>query len=265
MVALQCSILKYLSAKQMPSWGSDDVDSLDVKPVIAPDGSVSNSHQHADGKPQYPSSLGLIPEPTALQEDSAFSGKPRLSAPCGTSNGPSASESKSNGPHNFSMSPGPTEQLTEHQRLTGSNVPIAALPQRPARPRSGTPPAATVLLNHVGKTESTAPSTLCAQRLPGPQLTCPGQELSSTLSRKPPPIQPGTLVSQHDARSVGSPLSGTRALTPPQAVGVDLTSAAPGASRLCAAAPLAGELLCTYFAFFLSYYRALNQAYGILF
>ncbi|XP_068126237.1 PHD finger protein 12 isoform X1 [Hyperolius riggenbachi] len=247
-VALQCSILKYLSAKQMPSWGSDDVDSLDIKPVIAPDGSVSNSHQHADGKPQVPSSLGLCPssQTTALQEDCTFVGKPRHSASCGTSNGPSTSESKSNGPHALSDSPSPTEQLTEHQRLTVTTTAVSVLPQRPPRPRSGTPPTATVLPNHVLKLDGTAGSAHCAQRLPIPSVTppnsCSSPELSSsTLSRKPSQLPSGSLPSQHDTRPVGSPLSGTRALTPPQAVGVVLTSAAPGASRLCAAAPPADD------------------------
>lgn len=228
----------------MPSWGSDDIDSLDIKPVIAPDGSVSNSHQHDDGKAQCPS-LELCPssQATTLQEDCAFAGKSRLSTSCGASNGPSAAESsKSNGPHPLSISPSPTEQLIEHQRLTGISN-ISVLPQRPTRPRSGTPPTATVLPNHVMKTESTMASALCAQRLPVPTATpnsCVGPDLSITLSRKP--VQPGPL-SQHDSRPVGSPLSGTRALTPPQAVSIDLTSAAPGASRLGAAAPTAGELV----------------------
>ncbi|XP_073472901.1 PHD finger protein 12 [Aquarana catesbeiana] len=244
-VALQCSILKYLSAKQMTSWGPDDIDSLDIKPLIAPDGSVSNSHQHDDGKPQCPSSLELCPssQATALQEDCAFVGKLCSSTSCGASNGPSTSESKTNGPHTFSVSPSPTEQLTEHQRLTGTSATISVLPQRPTRPRSGTPPTATVLPNHVMKTESTTGSTICAQRLPVPAITppnsCSSPELSSTLSRKHTQMQPGPLLSQHDSRPMGSPLSGTRALTPPQAVSVDLTSAAPGASRLCAAAPTA--------------------------
>lgn len=229
----------------MPSWGPDDIDSLDIKPLIAPDGSVSNSHQHDDGKPQCPP-LELCPssQAAALQEDCPFVGKSRLSTSCGASNGPSTSESKTNGPHSFSVSPSPTEQLTEQQRLTGTSATISVLPQRPTRPRSGTPPTATVLPNHVMKTESTTGSTICAQRLPVPAIappnSCSSPELSSTLSRKHTQMLTGPLLSQHDSRPMGSPLSGTRALTPPQAVSVDLTSAAPGASRLCAAAPTAG-------------------------
>ncbi|XP_068126238.1 PHD finger protein 12 isoform X2 [Hyperolius riggenbachi] len=118
--------------------------------------------------------------------------------------------------------------------------------ERPPRPRSGTPPTATVLPNHVLKLDGTAGSAHCAQRLPIPSVTppnsCSSPELSSsTLSRKPSQLPSGSLPSQHDTRPVGSPLSGTRALTPPQAVGVVLTSAAPGASRLCAAAPPADD------------------------
>ncbi|XP_063811976.1 PHD finger protein 12 isoform X3 [Pseudophryne corroboree] len=238
-VALQCSILKYLSAKQLPSWGSDDVDLLDVKPVIAPDGSISNSHQHADGKPQLPSSLCPSSQSTTLEEDATYLVKPRLLANSGTSNGPAVSESKSNGPHTYNASPSPMEQLIDHQRLTGASTGISVLSQRQARPRSGTPPTATVLPNHVLKTESTAGTTLCTQRLPVPVVTpvsCTSPEISSTLLRKHTQTQPGPLLSQQDSRHMGSPLSGTRALTPPQAVG-DLASAAPGASKLCAAAP----------------------------
>ncbi|KAM5179515.1 PHD finger protein 12 isoform 2-T2 [Mantella aurantiaca] len=203
----------------------------------------TEQQEHDDGKPQCPSSLELCPssQATVLQED--FVGKSRLSTSCGASNGPSTSESKSNGPHTFSVSPNPTEQLTEHQRLTGTSSTVSVLPQRPMRPRSGTPPTATVLPNHVMKTESTMASALCAQRLPVPVITppnpCASPELSSTLSRKHTQIQPGLLLSQHDNRPVGSPLSGTRALTPPQALSIDLSSAAPGASKLCAAAPTA--------------------------
>ncbi|KAM4796811.1 PHD finger protein 12 [Rhinophrynus dorsalis] len=245
-VALQCSILKHLSAKQMPpSWGSDDPDTLDIKPVIEPDGSVSNSHQHADGKPQFPVSLGLYPtsQATSLQEDTTCIAKPRLSASCGTSNGSALPESKSNGPHGFSVSPEPMELLTDPQRLTGQNAGLTALSPRPTRPRPGTPPAATILPNHIVKTENAAGPSVCIQRLPVPAITppssCTSPEPSSTLLRKYAPIQPGPQINQHDSRPVGSPLSGTRALTPPQAVGDILTSAAPGASRLCAAAPTA--------------------------
>lgn len=241
-VALQCSILKYLSAKQMPTWGSEDVDSLDVKPVISPDGSVSNSHQQADGKPPFSPSIGLCPssQPTAL-EDATYVVKPHLSAGSGTSNGPAVSESKSNGPHTYNISPSPTEQLHDHQRLSGSSPVISVLSQRQTRPRSGTPPTTIVLPNHVVKTEGTTGPAHCTQRLPGPAPTppnsCTSPELTSTLSWKHTQTQPAPPLGQPDSRAVGSPLSGTRALTPPQAAGGDLAPAAPGASRLCVAAP----------------------------
>ncbi|KAE8622162.1 hypothetical protein XENTR_v10005123 [Xenopus tropicalis] len=240
-VALQCSILKYLSAKQMPpSWTSDDTDSLDIKPVIAADGSVSNSHQHTEGKPQFPTPVGLhsASQTTSLQEDTAYVLKPCLTAACGTTNGPAVSESKANGPHVNSVSPEPMEQLMDPQRLTGQT---AMLSQRQARPRSGTPTASVPLPNHVVKTETTAGSTMCTQRLPVPAITppssCTSPEPSSTLSRKNAQTPLGASVNQHDSRPVSSPLSGTRALTPPQAVCDIVTSAASGASRLCAAAP----------------------------
>ncbi|KAM8976608.1 PHD finger protein 12 [Pelodytes ibericus] len=243
-VALQCSILKHLSAKQMPpSWGPDDVETLDVKPVIAPDGSVSNSHQHNDGKPQFPAPLGLCPssQSTSLPDDATYVFKSSLSATCGTSNGPAVPESKSNGPHTYSVSPNPTEQLTDPQRLPGQSTGGSELTQRQARPRPGTPPTATVLPNHLVKTENTLGSSLCTQRIPAPAVTppssCASPELTSTLLRKPTQTPAGPPLNQHDSKPVRSPLSGTRALTPPQAIGDILTSAASGASRLCAAAP----------------------------
>ncbi|XP_075445350.1 PHD finger protein 12 isoform X3 [Ascaphus truei] len=248
-VALQCSILKHLSAKQIPtSWGSDDADTLDVKPIIAPDGSVSNSHQHTDGKPQLPTSIGLCPagQTTSLQEDICVV-KPPLLTTCGTSNGPATPESKSNGPHTYSVSPEPTEQLTDLQRLTGPSTAVSVLSQRTARPRPGTPPTASALPNHMVKTETTAGPSPCAQRLLVPALappsSCVSPEATSTLSRKHAQTQLGPPLSLHDSRPMGSPLSGTRALTPPQALGDGLTSAAPGASRLCAAAaPADGKI-----------------------
>ncbi|XP_063306048.1 PHD finger protein 12 [Pelobates fuscus] len=242
-IALQCSILKHLSAKQMPpSWDTDDAETLDVKPVIAPDGSVSNSHQHTDGKAQFPTSLGMCPSSQAmsLQEDTTFVVKPCLSTTFGTLNGPAAPESKSNGPHAYGVSPNPTEQLTDPQKLTGPSTGVSVLTQRQARPRSGTPPSATVLPKHLMKADNTLGSSLCTPRVPVPAITppssCTSSELTSTLLRKPALTQPGPTFNQPDSKSVGSPLSGTRALTPPQAIDV-LTSAASGASRICAAAP----------------------------
>lgn len=234
----------------MPTWGSEDVDSLDVKPVISPDGSVSNSHQQADGKPPFSPSIGLCPssQPTAL-EDATYVVKPHLSAGSGTSNGPAVSESKSNGPHTYNISPSPTEQLHDHQRLSGSSPVISVLSQRQTRPRSGTPPTTIVLPNHVVKTEGTTGPAHCTQRLPGPAPTppnsCTSPELTSTLSWKHTQTQPAPPLGQPDSRAVGSPLSGTRALTPPQAAGGDLAPAAPGASRLCVAAPPTGKSMCS--------------------
>ncbi|OCT94026.1 hypothetical protein XELAEV_18011689mg [Xenopus laevis] len=242
-VALQCSILKYLSAKHMPPpWNCDDSDSLDIKPVIAADGSVSNcQQQHSEGKPQFPTSVALhcASHTSSLQEDTAHVLKPCLTAACGTTNGPAVSESKSNGPHVINhVSPEPTEQLIDPQRLTGNTV---VLSQRPARPRPGIQSSALPLPNHIVKTESTTGSSVCTQRLPVPAITpsssCTSPEPSSTLSRKTAQTPLGTSVNQHDSRPLSSPLSGTRALTPPQAVCDIVTSAAPGASRLCAAAP----------------------------
>uniref|UniRef100_A0A8C5N306 PHD finger protein 12 n=1 Tax=Leptobrachium leishanense TaxID=445787 RepID=A0A8C5N306_9ANUR len=247
-IALQCSILKHLSAKQIPpSWDAEDAETLDaetldVKPVIAPDGSVSNSHQHPDGKAQIPHSVGLCQssQVTSLQEDAAFVVKPCLPVTGGTSNGPAAPDSKSNGPHAYSVSSSPTEQLTDPQRLPGPGSGVPILSQRQVRPRSSTPPNATVLPKHLMKPENTLAPSVCAPRVPVSastiQSSCTSSEATSTLLRKS--VQPQSVppFSQHESKPAGSPLSGTRALTPPQAIEV-LTSAASGASRICAAAP----------------------------
>ncbi|XP_053562154.1 LOW QUALITY PROTEIN: PHD finger protein 12 [Bombina bombina] len=240
-VALQCSILKHLSAKQMStSWSSDNAETLDMKPVITSDGTVTNSHPHTDGP--LSASLGRCQsgQTTSFHEDSSYVVKPRLLSNCGASNGPA--ESKLNGPHTYSISPEPAEQLTDSQRLTSPSPGISVMSQRQARPRPGTPPSSTLLPNHIVKTENSAGPLPCVQRLPVPAITppssCTSPEPSSTLSRKHAHLQLGPPLNMHDSRPVGSPLSGTRALTPPQALGDGMASAAPGASRLCAASPI---------------------------
>ncbi|NXY85001.1 PHF12 protein, partial [Alcedo cyanopectus] len=203
-VALQCSILKHLSAKQMTSlWDSEQTEKADIKPVIVADGSLANPYQAADKAPT-PSLYSIV-----------------------------SSESSA--------------QLTDSQRLVGPGNTIPVLSHRPTWPRSLTPPATCGLLNHtmgtIVKTEGAAGPVSCAQRGSAPVTTlptsisssCASLETTSTLQRKNVQTQIGPPLTA-DLRSVGSPLTATRALTPPQAAG-DGISAVGSTNRFCSPAP----------------------------
>nr|XP_048679693.1 PHD finger protein 12 isoform X2 [Caretta caretta] len=263
-VALQCSILRHLSAKQMPSlWDSEQTEKADIKPVIVADGSITNPYQAAD-KALTPSlysvsctsgittqnSLSSSQSQQALsQEDvncsSCMDKSKKVS--CGTSNGPTASDVKVNGPHLYGVSSEPSAHLTESQRLVGPGNTIPGLSHRQTWARPLTPPAACGLLNHavgtVVKTENIVGPVSCAQRGSAPVTSMPASipsscaslETTSTLQRKNVQTQIGPPLTA-ELRSVGSPLTATRALTPPQATG-DGISAIGSTHRFCSPAP----------------------------
>ncbi|XP_073171734.1 PHD finger protein 12 isoform X2 [Lepidochelys kempii] len=263
-VALQCSILRHLSAKQMPSlWDSEQTEKADIKPVIVADGSITNPYQAAD-KALTPSlysvsctsgittqnSLSSSQSQQALsQEDvncsSCMDKSKKVS--CGTSNGPTASDVKVNGPHLYGVSSEPSAHLTESQRLIGPGNTIPGLSHRQTWARPLTPPAACGLLNHavgtVVKTENIVGPISCAQRGSAPVTSMPASipsscaslETTSTLQRKNVQTQIGPPLTA-ELRSVGSPLTATRALTPPQATG-DGISAIGSTHRFCSPAP----------------------------
>uniref|UniRef100_A0A7M4FD84 PHD finger protein 12 n=1 Tax=Crocodylus porosus TaxID=8502 RepID=A0A7M4FD84_CROPO len=231
-VALQCSILKHLSAKQMTSlWDSEQTEKADIKPVIVADGSITNPYQAADKAPT-----------PSLYSMSSCLDKPKKGSSCGTSNGPTASEVKVNGPHFYGVSSEPSAQLTDSQRLIGPGNTIPVMSPRQTWPRPLTPPAACGLLNHtagtVVKTENVAGPISCAQRgtVPVTSLpaslpsSCASLETTSTLQRKNVQTQIGPPLAA-ELRSAGSPLTATRALTPPQATGDGSTH------RFCSPAP----------------------------
>ncbi|XP_074869836.1 PHD finger protein 12 [Carettochelys insculpta] len=264
-VALQCSILRHLSAKQMPSlWDSEQTEKADIKPVIVAEGSVTNPYQAADKAPTpslytlsctsgitTQNSLSSSQSQQSLQQEdvncSSCMDKSKKGSCCGTSNGPTASEVKVNGPHLYGVSSEPSAHLTDSQRLIGAGNTIPGLSHRQTWPRPLTPPATCGLLNHaVGpavKTENVAGPVSCAQRGSAPVTSMPASipsscaslETTSTLQRKNVQTQIGPPLTA-ELRSVGSPLTATRALTPPQATG-DGISAIGSTHRFCSPAP----------------------------
>lgn len=268
-VALQCSILKHLSAKQMTSlWDSEQTEKADIKPVIVADGSLANPYQAADKAPT-PSLYSMSSctsgittqnslsssqsQQTLSQEDvncSSCIDKSKKASSCGTSNGPTASDIKVNGPHFYGVSSESSAQLTDSQRLTGSGNTIPVLSHRQTWPRPLTPPASCGLLNHtigtIVKTENVAGPVSCAQRGSAPvtslptsiSSSCGSLETTCTLQRKNVQTQIGPPLTA-ELRAGGSPLSATRALTPPQAAG-DGISAVGSTNRFCSPAPPSG-------------------------
>ncbi|NXU83890.1 PHF12 protein, partial [Xiphorhynchus elegans] len=221
-VALQCSILKHLSAKQMTSlWDSEQTEKADIKPVIVADGSLANPYQAAD----------KAPTPSLYSMSSCTSG-------ITTQNSLSSSQSQ----QTLSQ-----EDLTDSQRLVGSGNTIPGLSHRQTWPRPLTPPASCGLLNHtmgtIVKTENVAGPVSCAQRgsaavtsLPTSiSSSCASLETTSTLQRKNVQTQIGPPLTA-ELRAGGSPLTATRALTPPQAAG-DGISAVGSTNRFCSPAP----------------------------
>ncbi|NXN40033.1 PHF12 protein, partial [Rhinoptilus africanus] len=211
-VALQCSILKHLSAKQMTSlWDSEQTEKADIKPVIVADGSLANPYQAAD----------KAPTPSLYSMSSCTSG-------ITTQNSLSSSQSQQ------------TLLIT-----SGNTIPV--LSHRQTWPRPLTPPATCGLLNHtigtIVKTENVAGPVSCAQRGSVPvtsmptsiSSSCASLETTSTLQRKNVQTQIGPPLTA-DLRSMGSPLTATRALTPPQATG-DGISAVGSTNRFCSPAP----------------------------
>uniref|UniRef100_A0A663F2V8 PHD finger protein 12 n=1 Tax=Aquila chrysaetos chrysaetos TaxID=223781 RepID=A0A663F2V8_AQUCH len=265
-VALQCSILKHLSAKQMTLlWDSEQTEKADIKPVIVADGSLTNPYQAADKAPT-PSLYSMSSctsgittqnslsssqsQQTLSQEDvncSSCIDKSKKVSSCGTSNGPTASDIKVNGPHFYGVSSESSAQLTDSQRLIGSGNTIPVLSHRQTWPRPLTPPATCGLLNHtigtIVKTENVAGPVSCAQRGSVPvtsmptsiSSSCASLETTSTLQKKNVQTQIGPPLTA-DLRSMGSPLTATRALTPPQAAG-DGISAVGSTNRFCSPAP----------------------------
>ncbi|XP_042298403.1 LOW QUALITY PROTEIN: PHD finger protein 12 [Sceloporus undulatus] len=256
-VALQCSILKHLSAKQMPPpWDSEQAEKADVKPVIVADGSLASPYQPAD-KAGIPSlylascSPGIAATQNSLQEDTHYSSsckdETKKASLCGTSNGPNAApDLKINGPHFYSDA---SAHLMESARLSGQSgsgaIPVLSHRQQPW-PRPATPPVASGLLNHMAgtvvKTENATGPISCTHRgsATGMPASLPCASLdgaASTLQRKNVQTQVGPLMAA-DLGTMESPLTATRALTPPQAAMGDGSISSIGAAHgFCSPAP----------------------------
>uniref|UniRef100_UPI00398F3A45 PHD finger protein 12 isoform X1 n=1 Tax=Pristiophorus japonicus TaxID=55135 RepID=UPI00398F3A45 len=202
-VALQCSIFKHLSAKQMPLfWDTEHTEKADIKPCVtaqcSADSSLSSVHQTAGKKPSSSpsptscnvtctsgtnsqnssgSSVSQQPGAAIAQEENARSLYPETScktSSSGTSNGPLSAEVKVNGPFPCTISSEPSRQLADTHRPKG---PLTQVPSQisgqawlHSQLRPATPPAASNLQNHfVGalvKSENAGGSVSCLQRIP---------------------------------------------------------------------------------------------------
>uniref|UniRef100_A0A4W3J3T4 PHD finger protein 12 n=1 Tax=Callorhinchus milii TaxID=7868 RepID=A0A4W3J3T4_CALMI len=202
-VALQCSIFKHLSAKQMPLfWDSEQTDKADVKPRVT--GQCSADNRSSGAQPAAGRKRSSPPSPTSCNitctsgtnsqnSSSGSSASPPSGAaiardetarsfypetPCkvsssGTSNGPLSAEVKVNGPLPSSISSDCSRPLADTLRPKGplTQVPSQAAGQGWLHPplRPATPPAASNLQNHfVGllKSENTEAPASCLQRMP---------------------------------------------------------------------------------------------------
>uniref|UniRef100_A0ABM5ENQ0 PHD finger protein 12 isoform X1 n=1 Tax=Pogona vitticeps TaxID=103695 RepID=A0ABM5ENQ0_9SAUR len=245
-IALQCSILKHLSAKQMPSlWDSEQAEKADVKPAVVSDGSLAGPYQAADKAGAPPLYSPSCVAQNSLQEEGPYPAcpdRPKKASPCGTANGPSAAaaEVKINGPHFYGEA---SVHLTDSPRLSGHGgaFPVASLRQQPW-PRPSAPPAPCRLLNHTAgiKTENAADPVSCTHRgsvptagvaapVPG---SCATLEAAGALPRKSTPPAPVGPLLAADLGTMESPLTATRALTPPQAA-----ATAGAAHGFCLPAP----------------------------
>ncbi|XP_072325681.1 PHD finger protein 12 isoform X3 [Scyliorhinus torazame] len=202
-VALQCSIFKHLSAKQMPLvLDSEHTERADIKPCVtaqcSADSSLNSAHQTAGKKPSSSpspmtcnvtctsgtnsqnssgSSVSQQPGAATAQEENAhrlYSETSCKTSSSGTSNGPLSAEVKVNGPFPCTISSEPSRQLADTQRPKG---PLTQVPSQisgqawlHSQLRPATPPAASNLQNHfVGalvKSENVGGPVSCLQRIP---------------------------------------------------------------------------------------------------
>ncbi|XP_066551747.1 PHD finger protein 12 [Amia ocellicauda] len=234
-IALQCSIVRHLSAKQMPSsyWDSEKTEKADIKPCMAGDAHssslVASSLCAADRTVQpsacpKPGSTPVGPQGAPVLNSLAPSEErsgcssclERPCRSCGTPNGPLQPLVKANGPLSCAEGPEACRQ-TELQHRLGSAV-------CPAWPRPQTPPASgPALQNHVGgpviKTENAVAHSPCSQKAPAADPAS-SANVDPPLPLQPHGTAPGSAGGQAAAlmsRSVVSPTAGTRALTPPRA------------------------------------------------
>ncbi|XP_066507491.1 PHD finger protein 12 [Hoplias malabaricus] len=218
-ISLQCSIMRHLSSKQTSSshWDSEQTNKTDVKPCVEADsGSLLSSH--STDKTQ--DALSLNSTKAAQEHKVCGSCTERPCQNCGTSNGPIDRVTQANGSQVCS---GVLEDVLKHAPVkpTGpeashSHTAQTSLPSGPDLSNHSDPSLVKVedpSLKPCAATESipsvkseTSPSLFLARRIP-PSLQ--GAQVTALAKRLP-----------------SSHASGTRAITPPQAV-LDTVSPAP--------------------------------------
>nr|XP_006641114.1 PREDICTED: PHD finger protein 12 isoform X1 [Lepisosteus oculatus] len=231
-IALQCSIFRHLSAKQMPSsyWDSEKTEKADVKPCVRGDGNSSSALGSSFCAPDRTVPTASCPKPCGTPVGPQ--GAPVLNSvgpaeerggcgvclerpcrSCGTPNGPLEPLVRVNGPHPCSDGPEACRQGELQHRLSSAGGPGWARPQTPLGPG---------LQNHVGgpviKTEGSAGRSPCTHKgTTAASVSCANPD-------PPVPLQPhgaapgsgGGQAAAMMSRSVASPTAGTRALTPPR-------------------------------------------------
>nr|XP_014347702.1 PREDICTED: PHD finger protein 12 [Latimeria chalumnae] len=252
-VALQCSILKHLSAKRMPShWDSELTEKADVKPCITADSSNSSCHRVAErtsthsphpatctsGTTTQTPALGTSPSQQPLQQGEK---------PCktGTTNGTLVSEVKVNGPYLCKVSSELSGQPAETQRLTGPSSTLPNLPPRQIWSRPATPPAASGRQNHfvgtVVKTENSGGPVSCALQSSVPVTGTPPSTLNSCANLETTSTLPSRFTSPQytvtTSRTITSPLNMARALTPPRMAGDGLSTVQGATQRIYSSVP----------------------------
>ncbi|MBN3319915.1 SEZ6 protein, partial [Atractosteus spatula] len=233
-IALQCSIFRHLSAKQMPSsyWDSEKTEKADVKPCVRGDGNSSSALGSSFCAPDRTVPTASCPKPCSTAVGPQ--GAPVLNSvgpaeerggcgaclerpcrSCGTPNGPLEPLVRVNGPHPCSDGPEACRQGELQHRLSSAGGPGWSRPQTPSASGPG-------LQNHVGgpviKTEGSAGRSPCTHK--GTTVA----SVSCANPDPPVPLQPhgaapgsgGGQAAAMMSRSVASPTAGTRALTPPR-------------------------------------------------
>ncbi|KAL4647197.1 PHD finger protein 12 [Arapaima gigas] len=257
-IALQCSIMRHLSAKQMPSsyWDTEQVDKVDFKPCVPPveaefscaaDRTLQTDCSEPGNTELGPQRAPILNSVSTSEEQGPCClGNERPCQNCRTSNGPLEQPAKTNGPVPCGGGLDAYEQADLQQRLEAPSDSARAL----------TPPASSSTLpNHVGnimvKSENCGVVSACAQKASSPSSTC--INLDPGPHGQPYGATPGSGGGQAAAlmsRSVSSPTAGTRALTPPRASldasTVRLASPTPpsadGKASPCALSPGSGSL-----------------------
>ncbi|XP_043910367.1 PHD finger protein 12 isoform X2 [Protopterus annectens] len=265
-VALQCSILRHLSASQIHShWDSEQAEKVDVKPCIAADRSLHSSHEAAERTSLSPLGCAVSCGSTSTTLGNAaqnsvsplkshqishrdFDGcsycaqKTCRLTTCGIANGPTASEVKKNGPHICNVS-----LEAETQGFMGPSSTLTNQSTQQVWSRPLTPPSASTHQNHLGgvvvKMETTGGPISYAQRTPLPVTSVPVSSLSlcanldttSTLHLKDTQTQ---VVGRPtvELRPVTPPWTTVRPTTPPSVVGDRVPATIPCTQRQCSPA-----------------------------